>query len=247
MKDNFTLQAAQYSAFRPHYPDAMIDYILTFVKDNQAALDVATGNGQVARKLSPHFKKVFATDISAKQLENASPAENIIYQFSPAEKTSFENHQFDLITAAQSVHWFDFDLFYKEVQRILKPEGIFVVMGYGLFSTNPDSDKILRDFYSNIVGPYWDVERKYIDENYQTIPFPFDEIPVKKFYNHFDWTFGQLTGYLETWSATQHYIKANNNNPVDLIREPLWKSWETSNKKVVFPLLLRIGKLKHKL
>jgi ubiquinone/menaquinone biosynthesis C-methylase UbiE len=246
MKDNFTLQAAKYSAFRPDYPDAMIEHILTFVNDYRSALDVATGNGQVARKLSPHFKNVFAIDISEKQLEKASRAENITYQISEAEKTSFESHQFDLITVAQAVHWFDFERFYKEVKRILKPEGVFAIMGYGLFSTNPESDEVLRDFYRNILGPYWDAERRYIDENYETIPFPFEKIPSPKFTNEFEWTIEQLTGYLETWSATQHYINANKKNPVDLIRARLEKSWENSNKKVVFPLLLRIGKLKNK-
>jgi hypothetical protein len=42
----------------------------------------------------------------------------------------------------------------------------------------------------------------------------------------------------------QHYIKKNNANPVDIIREELKASWEKSDKKVYFPVLLRIGKLK---
>ncbi|HLA55289.1 MAG TPA: class I SAM-dependent methyltransferase [Flavobacterium sp.] len=244
MKDNFSIQALDYSKFRPHYPPEMVGYLLDFVDVRHFALDVATGNGQVAFALSKHFKTVYAIDISDKQLDNAAKAENIIYKKEAAEQTGFDGGQFDLITVAQAVHWFDFDKFYKEVYRILKPEGIFAVMGYGLFSTNPDSDKILSHFYHNIVGPYWDKERKYIDEEYETIPFPFDEIQPEKFSNHFTWTFEQLLGYLNTWSATQHYKDKNNRNPIDLISESLRESWENSNKQVVFPLLLRIGKLK---
>lgn len=243
MKDNFSKQAQDYSKFRPQYPDEMIQYIISFTDDKSAALDLATGNGQVAHKLSAYFKNVFATDISQKQLDNAVKAENIIYSKEQAEKTSFRSQQFDLVVVAQALHWFNFELFYKEVYRILKPDGIFAVMGYGLFSTNEDSDKILKHFYYDIVGPYWDAERKYLDENYETIPFPFDEIPAKKFCNEFVWDFETLIGYLQTWSSVQHYISKNNRNPIDLIYDKLKFSWENNDKKVIFPLLLRIGKL----
>ncbi|MFV8372972.1 class I SAM-dependent methyltransferase [Flavobacterium sp. LB2P74] len=244
MKDNFSKQASEYSKFRPQYPDKLIDYLVSFVKKKSVALDIATGNGQVAQKLSRSFETVYAIDISQNQLDNAIPSDNIIYKVAAAENTFFKHHEFDLITVAQAVHWFNFDSFYKEIYRILKPDGIFAVLGYGLFSTNTDSDKIIRNFYQNIIGSYWDAERKYLDENYKTIPFPFDEIIAEPFVNHFTWTFEELIGYLETWSATQHYISKNNKNPLDLIYGELKISWQKNDKKVTFPLLLRIGKLK---
>jgi ubiquinone/menaquinone biosynthesis C-methylase UbiE len=244
MKDNFSKQASSYSKYRPHYPDEMIEYLISFVNNKSIALDIATGNGQIAHKLSAFFEKVYGTDISQKQLDNATQAFNIIYRLEPAEKTSFEDKTFDLITVAQAIHWFNFDQFYKEIYRILKPDGIFAVLGYGLFSTNPESDLILRNYYYNIIGPYWDKERKYLDENYTTIPFPFDEIKTESFENHFSWSFEELMGYLETWSSTQSYILKNESNPLDLIREELKESWQKNDKKVTFPLLFRIGKLK---
>jgi ubiquinone/menaquinone biosynthesis C-methylase UbiE len=244
MKDNFSKQAASYSRYRPDYPNKMMDYLVSFVKNKSMALDVATGNGQVAHQLSRYFEKVYATDISQNQLDNAIQVPNLVYKLEPAEKTSFENQTFDLITVAQAIHWFDFDLFYKEIYRVLKPDGIFAILGYGLFSTNAESDVIIRNYYYNIVGSYWDEERKYLDENYETIPFPFDEIKAESFENNFAWSFEELIGYLETWSATQHYILKNNKNPLDLIREELKISWRNNDKKVTFPLLLRIGKLK---
>ncbi|WP_316634120.1 class I SAM-dependent methyltransferase [uncultured Flavobacterium sp.] len=244
MKDNFSKQAVDYSKFRPQYPREMIEYVISFVSNKSIALDVATGNGQVAHKLSPYFQKVYATDISQKQLDNAIQVKNVIYSKEAAEKTAFEDKIFDLIVVAQAIHWFDFDVFYKEIYRVLKPDGIFAVMGYGLFSTDPDSDKILNNFYYNIVGSYWDAERRYLDENYETIPFPFEEIPSKKFENQFVWTFEALIGYLNTWSSVQHYITKNNQNPIDLIYDDLKASWQNNDQKVTFPLLLRIGKLK---
>jgi len=242
MKDNFSQQSDAYSQFRPHYPKEMMAYLCSFPAHKEVALDVATGNGQVASQLSEYFDKVYATDISENQLQNAIALPNVVYSLQPAETTNFENAQFDLVTVAQAIHWFKFDIFYKEIYRILKRDGIFAVLGYGLFSTNEDSDKILRHYYYDIVGPYWDAERSYLDEMYQTIPFPFDEIEVQPFENNFIWTFEQLIGYLETWSATQHYKNKNHQNPVGLIYEDLKQSWARNDRKVKFPLLLRIGK-----
>lgn len=152
MKDNFSNQASEYSKFRPTYPPELIEHIVSFTEKLETALDVATGNGQVAQKLSEYFETVYATDISENQLLHAKQILNVIYRKLPAEVTDFENHQFDLITVAQAVHWFDFDKFYAEIYRILKPNGIFAIIGYGLFKTNPNSDKILGDFYYNIIG-----------------------------------------------------------------------------------------------
>lgn len=241
MKDNFSVQAEDYSKFRPHYPPEMLEYIVSFVKNRDCALDVATGNGQVAAALAGYFKKVYATDISAKQLENAIKKDTIIYKQESAEHTGFANGMFDLITVAQAIHWFDFDAFYKEVSRILKPGGVIAIMGYGLLTTNTEADRVIQQFYKDIIGPYWDPERRHIDEEYKTIPFPFEETKAKSFTNRFTWTFEQLMGYLSTWSAVQHYIKDNNTDPLEIIKGELKDVWEKSDRQVVFPLLLRIG------
>lgn len=242
MKDNFSAQAKKYAQNRPQYPDALIDYISSFASERHKALDLATGNGQVAQKLSGRFDLVFATDISQKQLDHAVQAPNISYKLEKAEHTSFEDNSFDLITVAQAIHWFDFSIFYKELYRILKPDGVFAVLGYGLFSTNERADKIIRHFYHDIVGPYWDAERRYVEENYETVPFPFKEIETIPWANDFEWTASQLFGYLESWSATQHYKRKTGIDPIDLIRGELSLVWEASDKKVHFPLLLRIGR-----
>ncbi len=242
MKDNFSAQSVDYSKFRPHYPPEMIDYIVSYVQNREAALDVGTGNGQVAAILSELFQTVDATDISARQLESAIQKPNIRYAIGSAEETGFDESQFDLITVAQAIHWFNFDVFYKEVYRVLRNDGIFAVLGYGLMTTNSEADKIIGEFYHEITGPYWDPERRYLDENYETIPFPFEELPSKPFSTSFIWTIEQLIGYLGTWSAVHHFIAAKNFDPLDLIREKLSQAWEKSNKEVTFNFLLRIGK-----
>ena len=83
------------------------------------------GNLQLGIFKAEKFEHVYATDISEKQINNAKKISNITYKIELAESTSFENNKFDLITAAQSLHWFDLEKYFNEVKKTLKPNGIF--------------------------------------------------------------------------------------------------------------------------
>lgn len=242
MKDNFSSHSEDYSRYRPQYPEEVYGFLRSKLKKTGNAWDCGTGNGQVAGELAKFFERVEATDISSNQLQNAVMKDNIHYSVQPAEKTDFPNAHFDLIVSAQAVHWFDFDKFYSEVKRCLKPDGLIAILGYGLFSGNAATDKLINHFYKNIVGEYWDEERRYLEENYQSIPFPFQEIEAPNIYNSYEWEFHELLGYLRTWSAVKHYQKANNEDPVNLIENELKNAFGKSGQ-VVFPILFRLGKL----
>ncbi len=164
MKDLFSKQSELYAKFRPSYPKEIFDFLLTQVREGNTAWDCATGNGQVASSLAERFEKVYATDISEGQLSKAIQKPNLEYKIEAAEKTSFDDSMFDLVTVAQAIHWFDFEKFYSEVKRTLKPEGIIAVIGYTLPKIDDEVDEILNNFYENILDGYWDKERKYIDE-----------------------------------------------------------------------------------
>lgn len=244
MKDNFSSHSPDYAKFRPSYPQDLYKFLKENLIQSETAWDCGTGNGQVASELAKFFKEVQATDISKQQLENAVKRPNITYSLQRAEKTNFPETSFDLITVAQAVHWFDFKDFYKEAQRVLKPEGIIAVFGYSLFKSNLETDEVILNFYSNIIGSFWDEERRYLDEKYQTIPFPFQEVQTPKFQQKYQWTLEHLIGYLKTWSAVKHYEKSKGKNPVDLIENDL-KAAFGKKAQVVFPILLRLGKHKN--
>lgn len=243
-KDNFSDQSEIYAKYRPVYPPGLYSFLISLVKERGSAWDCGTGNGQVAMELSKFFEKIFATDLSEEQIKNAVQGDNIFYSVERAEHTSFSDDSFNLIVVAQAIHWFDFDNFYKEVNRTINPGGLLAIIGYGMLRVDEETDKIIDDFYKNTIGPYWDKERRYIDEGYQTIPFPFDDIAVPQLTNTPEWNLEEITGYFETWSAVQHYVKANNRNPVDLIRAELEKIWpKGTTKKIQFPILTRMAKI----
>jgi SAM-dependent methyltransferase len=244
VKDRFSSHAPQYAAFRPIYPASLYEFILRHVNGYDAAWDCACGNGQVARDLAPHFSSVFATDISQKQLDNAYHASNIRYSIAPAGKTPFPDKSFDLITVAQAMHWFGIPDFFKEAKRVGKDGSILAYWGYGLFRVGPDVDLIIDDFYVRVIGPYWDPERKMIDDSYSTITPPFEIIETPEFDFSFNWTLAELEGYITTWSSVQKYITDRGTNPMnELMRQvqPFWPHGKSC--RVTFPLFLTVCRL----
>lgn len=245
MKDNFSTRAGLYAQYRPHYPKELFDYIISHVKENELAWDCGTGNGQSAIPLSRHFKKVFATDISQKQISNAPQKENIIYAIEPAEKTSLSDSSVDLVTVAQAIHWFKFHAFYAEVRRVAKPGAVIAVWTYNLLKISKEIDSIIYDHHFKMLGDYWDPERKYVNENYATIPFPFQEIKTPEFKIEVNWSLADLEGYLNTWSALQKFITANSYNPVGGVMNEIKKQWGVAERRnIYFPVYLRLGTVK---
>jgi hypothetical protein len=241
MKDRFSKQASAYAAFRPTYPKALYEFIVSRVNTKGKAWDCATGNGQVARDLAPYFKEVHATDLSVEQIKKAAPGENIFYSVCPAEKTAFPDDTFDLITVGQAMHWLHFDAFYAEVRRVARKNAVLAIWGYGLVKISPEIDSIISDFYVNVIGPYWDAERKHVDQHYKSIPFPFEEIKSPEFEFSFSWTIDELEGYLNTWSSVMKYVQANEHNPVGGLMEKVKSLWKNERMVVSFPLFMKVG------
>ena len=99
-------------------------------------------------------------------------------------------------------------------------------------------------FYKTITGPYWDAERKYVDEKYETVSFHFDPLPAKEFGTKLLWNKEQYLGYLSTWSSVQKYIKEKQSSPLLLIQNELNALWDDHTlKEVYFPISLRLGRI----
>lgn len=231
--NHFANKAAEYHQFRPRYPKELFDYILQLTPNHQRAWDVGTGNGQAAVALSPYFKEIIATDLKQGQLDMAEKKTNIRYIACPAEKVPLEDKSVDLITIAQALHWFNFDDFYQEVRRVAKPGCLISAWCYTLISISPKIDQQINHLYSDILGDkYWPKERRYIDNAYTDIPFPFKQIKTPTFSIERSLNLYQLIGYLNTWSALQEYKAQNNNqNPLDFIMDDLKKLWGNSDKE----------------
>ena len=208
------------------------------------AWDCGTGNGQAAIGLANYFDRVYATDASAEQIAHAYSHQRVEYHAEPAEQVSLPDSTVDLITVAVAVHWFDFDEFYREVMRVLKPGGVLAAWTYNSVEISPEIDALIWHYYRDIVGEYWPERIRYLEERYETLPFPFEEIEPPAFAMEIDWNLLQLAGFLDSWSATQRYKAQRGHHPLELLWPELLAAWGDENRTrlIRWPLHFRIGR-----
>lgn len=188
--------------------------------------------------------RVHATDASAEQISLAYPHEKVDYRVAPAEHVSLNDSTVDLVTVAVAIHWFDFDEFYREVMRVLKPDGILAAWTYSLTEISPEIDRLVNQYYGQILNGYWPARIRYLEQRYETIPFPFEEIIPPRFVMEINWNLIQFAGFLDSWSATQRYQAQKEHHPLELIWDKLAAAWGDENepRPICWPLHFRIGR-----
>ena len=243
-KDHFSEVAARYAEFRPTYPDELFAWLAGLCDTRDCAWDCATGSGQAAAGLAPHFTQVIATDASAEQIAHADAPANVSLRVAPAEASGLPDNSIDLVTVAQAAHWFELPRFFAEVQRVLKPGGVLALWGYGRLDLPGGMDEIFQRFYSETVGPYWPPERKWIDDGYRSLEFPFSEIAAPAFFIEVEWDLPRLLDYLSTWSAVKRYRADMGSDPLPALMaelQPLWGNPDAA-LPLKWPLFLRVGR-----
>lgn len=244
-KDHFSGQAAEYTRYRPTYPPELFQWLAGLTTAHDTAWDCGCGNGQAAVALTPYYCQVIATDPSQQQIAQAQPHERIRYNVAPAEASGIVAASVDLIVVAQALHWFDFERFYAEAERVAHPGAVLAAISYGPVRVEGAPDRVVNHFYYDLIAPYWPPERHYVDEGYATIPFPFPEIPSPAFAMEVEWNLAHLTGYLGTWSAVGEYEKRQGHTPLALIADELAAAWgdPRQERRISWPLALRVGRI----
>jgi len=243
-EDHFSELAETYSKYRPNYPKKLFEYLASICNQHQQAWDCGTGNGQAAVSLTEYFENVYASDASKEQLAQAPNHPKIIFKNEPAEKVSLADKSTDLVTVAAAVHWFNFEKFYAEVERVLKPDGVIAVWGYHLFTISPAIDKLLIKYYKEILNNYWPEQFRYVDTRYSDLPFPFEELTPPEFKMITEWNLDQVAGFLSSWSGSKIFQQKKGYHPLNEIWDDLLKAWEDEKEKRIinWPLYMRIGK-----
>jgi SAM-dependent methyltransferase len=242
-EDHFSAHAADYAKFRPGYPDALFDWISSLTAGHDLAWDCGCGNGQASKPLAARYSRLVATDFSAEQIAVAEPDPRIDYRVAPAEASGLPDSCADVVTVAQALHWFDFNRFYAEVRRVVKPGGLIVAWTYQLLRADPAVDTILADFYLRTLGPYWPPERKWVNAAYRGMPFPFTDISAPAFEINLKWSLAELLAYLGTWSATRRFIAAEIRDPIPDLGKRLAPVWGNDKRNIIWPIALRAGRV----
>ena len=130
---DWNLTSESYAKYRDIYPEILYDELrkLGVARDGSAWLDIGTGTGVLPKHLYNEKAEIFGVDIADEQIKYAREIAkannwNIKYFACPAEKTGLEDNSFDAITAAQCFWYFDKEAIKSEIQRLLKPGGVFI-------------------------------------------------------------------------------------------------------------------------
>ena len=152
--------AKLYQKYRPVYPREVFETIYDFLSEGHVrhwnlAVDVACGTGLSTLPLCDHFDKVVGVDQSEAQLNEAKKhlpdafKEKVTYVLGDARDLSFQpDSSVDLITIAQSLHWFDVDSvvkFCKGSLRVLRNGGVLAAYGYANRLKNVHGQAILME------------------------------------------------------------------------------------------------------
>jgi ubiquinone/menaquinone biosynthesis C-methylase UbiE len=240
-KDYFSNGSEEYRLYRPEYPDDLFAWLASLSAEKKLAWDCATGNGQAARQLAAYYDEVIATDGSKQQISHAEPTNNIRYHVARETNPLVPDASVDLVTVAQAIHWFDTDIFFDEVTRVLKPGGVLAFWGYNLLTISPEIDVIINRLYWQTLNGYWPAERKILEAGYQSFKLPFPETTALAFDMKQKWSLEQLLGYLNTWSAVKRYQADTQINPLDSAAKSLHAAWGSDAPKTVnWPLSIRV-------
>ena len=126
---------------------------------------------------------------------------------------------------------------------MLRPNGVLAVWCYDLMTVGDRTDAIVETLDRDIVGPHWPGERRFVEERYSKIEFPFDELDVPDFHMSAEWSIDHLLGFLATWSSVKRYREIEGRNPLEMIESKLREAWKGHGARTVrWPLYFRVGR-----
>ncbi|WP_370093842.1 trans-aconitate 2-methyltransferase [Streptacidiphilus sp. MAP12-20] len=128
----FGTTAAQYDAYRPGYPDALVTTVLEFAGIHGAlsdvhALEVGAGTGKATVAFAGRGVQVLAVEPDPRMAEllrgNTAATGRVEVEVARFEEWSPGDRRFGLAYAAQAWHWLDPDVRRDRVYGALAPDG----------------------------------------------------------------------------------------------------------------------------
>ena len=136
MKDSaerFSDRVNNYARYRPGYPVKILDYLREYnFSENSVVADVGSGTGLLTELFLKNGNKTYAVEPNA---EMRKMAESLLGEYKnftsingTAENTVLANNSADFIVVAQAFHWFDTQKALDEFKRVLKNDGVLVLI-----------------------------------------------------------------------------------------------------------------------
>jgi hypothetical protein len=84
-----------------------------------------------------------------------------------------------------------------------------------------------------------------VEEGYEGMDFPFEEIPVPHFEMRQRWDAERIAGYFGSWSATDRYRKAKGRDPIPELIKKLGIVLGEEVVEIRWPFFSRVGQMFH--
>jgi SAM-dependent methyltransferase len=141
----FTGLADSYAKYRPGYPDAALDLIMTHcgLDGDSVLADIGCGTGISSRLFACRGVRVIGIEPNAEMRASAGatplPAQfpRPTYRDGRAEATGLPDDSVAAVLAAQAFHWFEPEAALREFCRILRPSGWVILMWNERDETDP--------------------------------------------------------------------------------------------------------------
>lgn len=183
--------------------------------------------------MAAHFKAVQGFDTSANQIKHAKESNsfaNVVYDVADGHSLPVKDNSVDLVTCCQSFHWLDTNIFYPELNRILKRNGVVALITYEMpfvvlnnafkvdKKDNSDMTRhLIRSFYGHSkIKSYWAAKERYlVDTAFKTVVLPFpNQIRIDDTLVSEGVSAASIVGYIYSWSAF-HSLKDKNPKAAD--------------------------------
>ncbi|KIL60337.1 hypothetical protein M378DRAFT_168221 [Amanita muscaria Koide BX008] len=203
-----TFNATIYSSARPTYPGKLFERIFDYHRRSpdakfSLAIDLGCGTGQATRHLAP-FSRILAVDPSEAMLSTARTTfsappwkDKVDFAQGSGEDLAsigVEDSSVDLMIAAQSAHWFDWNKVWPETRRVLKKGGCAAFWIYSEFalSSYPSLSPLITQYAQGTdpktsLGPHFERPGRTILENHLLdVPLPSSVLPPSTSPSHSD-------------------------------------------------------------
>jgi len=213
-KDNtkrFSNRVDDYVRYRPHYPKGIITFLQReYGLDSKDAIaDIGAGTGISTSLFLNAGYQVTAVEPNKEMRQKARELLGNFAGFrvmdGTAENTGIETHTVDAVVAGQAFHWFDPEKCKIEFTRILKPEGIIVLIWNERKTESPfeqEYDKLIIEHGRDYVK----VDHRNIDDEHISKFFYPKPVQLKIFRNKQEFDFEGLKGRL----LSSSYMPARN-------------------------------------
>lgn len=207
-KYQFGQFAQDYTKYRRPYNPELFNLIFSVGGNGgKKILDIACGTGKSTENLLGEGNDVFGCDIDPQMIKEAKSQAlkkglGITYIVAPAEKLPYGDNEFDIVTVGTAFHWFVNETAIQEIERVLKPSGVFFAFWTWTTKEIPKEDSIPSDFLAQF--NWQKVPRKlrhldYISEFLKENGFV--EIKTDHFPDINSYTVEEYVGLMKTASA----------------------------------------------